>query len=212
MSARREGSGIGTERLHPRLGAGAPPCHATTLNGHGDTAFLRSGQRAASAYRPRPAELSRRSTAAARRSRTHPSPGWRRARPRSAPTNYCGSKIRRATRSPSRATARRDSLRGGGGCAAGRAWAALASDRAVHHEDLGGGVGVDVVGAHERHHGPIGQPLDRIDQAGSRGLLKGPGASAVPPCACRPGRASSRRGSCCRARARRFAFLGGLAG
>ena len=50
------------------------------------------------------------------------------ARPRSARTTCCGSRIRRATRSPSRATARRRLLRGGEACGADRAPANLGLD------------------------------------------------------------------------------------
>src|SRR6185503_4612391 len=55
-----------------------------------------------------------------------------------------------------------------------RACAADRSDGAVEHEDLGSRVGLDVVGAHERHHRALGEALDGLDQARSHRLLKGP--------------------------------------
>src|SRR4051794_3151423 len=54
------------------------------------------------------------------------------------------------------------------------ACAADRSDGAVEHEDLGGGVRLGVVGAHERHHRALGEALDGLDQTRSHRLLKGP--------------------------------------
>ena len=42
------------------------------------------------------------------------------------------------------------------------------------HEDLGGGVGVDGVRAHERDHGALGQALDRMHEIGFHRLLERP--------------------------------------
>ena len=114
-------------------------------------------------YQPQPSSSSSSNIAAPRRTGD---------RPCSAPTSCCGSKIRPATRSPSRPTARRD--RSMEARPAGLTSSGGGSDGAVQHEDLGGCVRLDVVRTHERHHGAFGQALDRLDQAGSHGLLKGP--------------------------------------
>src|SRR5215217_6726611 len=46
------------------------------------------------------------------------------------------------------------------------------SDRVVEQEDLGSGIGPDVVRAHETHDVPLGQPLDRPYELGAHGLLE----------------------------------------
>ena len=118
--------------------------------GHGDTAFLRSGQRAASAYCPRPAELE------------------------SAIYYCCREAIQNASIAGLEASA-----------------ATLGTDEQLWLDDPPGHA--------------VAEPATagRDSLRGGGGSPERSGASAVPPCACRPGRASSRRGSCCRARARR---------